>query len=202
MNLLAAAGLGIGLGVVTGMPLGVVNVAIVDAAAAGRRRFALGVGLGGAVADTVHASLAFVGVGQLVTAHPALVRVLAIAAAIVIVGYAAISWRRRPPARVPGDDSSTTRGAVTGFVLTLPNPGALVAWVAVASSLWPDATIGEAIALGLGVGLGSAAWFAALATWVSRVRPDHPALRHVPRVALVVLVAIAAIGIVKTVVRA
>ena len=199
MSLVGAVVLGGGLGVVTGMPLGVVNVAIVDAAAAGRRRFALGVGFGGAAADTIHASLAFVGVGRLVTSRPELVRVLAFAAAALIVGYAIFAWRRRAVSRVSSDASRALHGAATGFLLTLPNPGALVAWVAVASSLWPDATLGEAIGFGTGVGVGSAAWFAVLATWVSRVRADHPALRYVPRVALVVLVAIAALGIVRTV---
>lgn len=199
MSLLGAAGLGVGLGVVTGMPLGVVNVAIVDAAAAGRQRFAIGVGCGGALADIIHASLAFVGIGRLVTSRPELVRGLAIAAAVLIVGYAIVAWRRRPASRLPSDDSSSARGFVTGFTLTLPNPGALVAWVAVASSLWPHASVAEAIAIGIGVGIGSAVWFAVLAVLVSRVRPDHPALRWVPKLALVALVAIAAIGIIKTV---
>ena len=202
MSLVGAAGLGVGLGVVTGMPLGVVNVAVVDAAAAGHRRFAIGVGCGGALADVVHASLAFVGIGRLVTSRPELVRGLAIAAAILIVCYAIVAWRRRPPARASSDHSSPARGFLTGFTLTLPNPGALVAWVAVASSLWPQASVAEAIGVGVGVGVGSAAWFALLATWISRVRPDHPALRYVPKLALVALVAIAAIGIIKTVARA
>ena len=48
-SLLLAAALGLGLGIVTGMPLGVVNVAIVDAAVAGRTRFATGIGVGGAL---------------------------------------------------------------------------------------------------------------------------------------------------------
>ena len=52
------------LGVVTGMPLGVVNVAIVDAATQGRTRFAIGIGIGGGLADTVHAAIAFAAVGQ------------------------------------------------------------------------------------------------------------------------------------------
>jgi len=199
VSVVGAASLGVGLGVVTGMPLGVVNVAIVDAAAAGRRRFALGVGCGGALADLAHATLAFVGVGQLVTSRPELVRGLAIAAAVLIVGYAVVAWRRRPPARLAADDSSLARGFATGITLTLPNPGALVAWVAVASSLWSDASVAEAIVLGVGVGVGSGLWFALLATWVSRVRPDHPALRYIPKVALVALVAIAAIGVIKTV---
>jgi threonine/homoserine/homoserine lactone efflux protein len=198
VNLLAAAGLGIGLGIVTGMPLGVVNVAIVEAASTGRGRFASGLALGGATADTVHAGLAFVGVGRLVTSRPELVRVLALAAAALIVGYAIASWRRGTTRRASGQDaSSAMRGFTTGAVLTLPNPGALAAWVAVAASLWPDAQLAEAIVLGVGVGLGSACWFELLARWVSRVRPDHKALAIVPRVALVILVGIAAIGVIR-----
>jgi len=200
VNLVAAAGLGLGLGIVTGMPLGVVNLAIVDAAIAGRRRFAAGLALGGGAADTVHAGLAFVGVGRLVTSRPELMRVLAIAAALLIVGYAVVSWRREPTSRAPGDDASlAVRGFTTGAVLTLPNPGALAAWVAVAAALWPDARIAEAVVLAIGVGIGSAGWFALLARWVSRVRPDHKALAVVPRIALVILVGIAVIGVIRVV---
>jgi threonine/homoserine/homoserine lactone efflux protein len=189
--------LGIALGVVTGMPLGVVNVAIVDAASTGRRRFALGVGIGGALADMLHAGLAFVGVGQLVTARPELVRGLAIAAAVAIVLYAALAWRRRETPRVASDDSRLARGFATGFVLTLPNPGALAAWVTVAAALWPDASYAEAIVFAAGVGVGSAAWFAFLARWVASIRPDHPALAIIPRAALLAFVAIAVVGVVR-----
>jgi threonine/homoserine/homoserine lactone efflux protein len=196
-SIAAAAGLGLGLGVVTGMPLGVVNVAIVDAAAAGRRRFAIGVGLGGAAADTVHVALAFAGVGRVVTSRPELVRWLAIAAAVLIAGHAITAWRARPPRRPLTDASSAARGLATGALLTLPNPGALAAWVAVAASLLPDATPAEAAALAAGVGAGSAVWFAALAHLVSRVPPEHRALRIIPRAALVALVGIAAYGVAR-----
>jgi threonine/homoserine/homoserine lactone efflux protein len=67
-----AAALGGVLGVVTGMPIGIVNVAIVEAATRGERRFATGIGIGGALADTVHTTIAFVGVGHVVERHPAL----------------------------------------------------------------------------------------------------------------------------------
>lgn len=199
MSLLIAAALGIGLGIVTGMPLGVVNVAIVDAAVAGRRRFATGIGVGGALADTVHAAAAFVGVGQVVTTRPELVRWLAIGAAVLIVAYVAIAWRARRPRAEVGDTSSRAKGIVVGFGLTLPNPGALAAWVAVAAALWPDAGVAEACVLAAGVGLGSAGWFALLARWVSGVRPDHPALAIVSRIALVVLVGIAALGVARAI---
>lgn len=195
--ILAAAGLGVGLGVVTGMPLGVVNVAIVDAAAAGRRRFALGVGLGGAAADTVHAAIAFAGLGRIVTARPELVRVLAAAAATLIVGYAIAAWRARPARRPPIDGSRLVRGVAAGALLTLPNPGALTAWIAVAAALAPGAQIAEAAAIAAGVGAGSAAWFALLAHLAGRVPPEHRALRIIPRAALIALVGIAVYGVAR-----
>ncbi len=200
-EVLAAGALGLGLGVVTGMPLGVINVAIVDAALAGRRRFATGLGLGGALADTVHAGLAFVGVGRLVTARPDLVRGLAIGAAALILLYVTVSWRNArkviaDPGEEPVDRSSLLRGAGAGYVLTLPNPGALAAWVAVAAALWPDASLAEALTLAIGVGIGSSVWFATLARVVSRTR--SPRFAIVSKVALGVLVAIALFGVVRT----
>jgi threonine/homoserine/homoserine lactone efflux protein len=214
LGVVRAAGFGAGLGVATSMSPAVVNVSIVDAAAAGRRWFAFGLGLGGAIADAVHASLAFAGVGRVVIADPRLVRGLAIGAAAAILAYAALAWRRRrrpapagDAARAGGDRGGSGepprtggqlgRGAVTGFLLTLPNPAALGAWVAVAAAVWPDATPGEAAVIAGGVGAGSAVWFTLLARWVSRVRRDHPALAWIPRIAIAALLAIAAIGVAR-----
>jgi threonine/homoserine/homoserine lactone efflux protein len=211
LAVVGAAGFGAGLGVATSMSPAVVNVSIVEAAAAGRRWFATGLGLGGAAADVVHAGLAFAGVGGVVIADPRLVRGLAIGAAAVILAYAGLAWRRRRspahaggaaradrgealPARTGGQ---LGRGAVTGFLLTLPNPAALGAWVAVAAAAWPDAAPGEAAVIAGGVGVGSAVWFTLLARWVSRVRRDHPVLAWIPRVALAALIAIAAVGVVR-----
>lgn len=196
--ILEAAALGLGLGIVTGLPLGVVNVAIVDASLAGRVRFATGVGLGGALADTAHAALGFIGVGALLTSRPELMRWFAIGACVLIVAYVVTAWSTRARPRISVDDSSLVRGVVIGCGLTLPNPGALAAWVAVASSLWPDAGVAEATTIAGGVGIGSACWFAVLARWVSRVRPDHPAIPIVSRVALVVLIGIAIVGVART----
>ena len=188
----SAVGLGIGLGVFTGLPLGVINVAVVDAAGAGDKRFAIRLGIGGAIADGIQATLAFAGVGRIITLHPEWTRVMAATVAVVIVGYAVITWRRR---RKTGEPRRHRHGVVTGVFLTLPNPGALAAWVAVAAFVWPTISVGDALVLGVGVLLGSASWFALLATWVSKVRPDHAILRIIPRIALVVLLATAAYGL-------
>jgi len=178
------------------MPLGVVNVAVVDATVAGHRRFATGIGIGGALADAIHAALAFIGVGQLVTRRPDLVRVLAIAAAILIVAYAIVAWRRDKV--VKHVDATGPRAVLTGFLLTLPNPGALSAWVAVAA-LWPVATTAEAITLAVCVGIGSAAWFTTLSILVAKIPREHRALKIIPKAALVALLALAAIGIARVI---
>ena len=197
---MVAVGLGVALGVVTGMPLGVVNVAVVEAAAAGEMRFATAVGVGGALADAVHATLAFVGLGGLVVAEPAWTRGLAIAAAVLVVGYAVATWRRRDSAAAGELRQARPpyRGVVAGFTLTLPNPGALAAWVAVAAAVWPDIALVDAVVLGVSVGVGSALWFAVLARVVARKR-DTRLVRVAARAAVVTLVALAAFGAVRAV---
>lgn len=191
-----ALGLGLALGAITGMPLGVVNVAILDAALARSRSHALGLGLGGAAADTVHAALAMFGVGRLVSAHPEWLRVLAVVAAIAMLTYAVFAWRKHHVAKdVTG--SSVAKGFASGLALTLPNPGALGGWAAIAASVWPAATTQDAIAFALGVGIGSAVWFTLLGRLIARIRPDHPALRVVPRIAIALFVGIAIVGIAR-----
>ena len=144
----AAAGLGVGLGVVTGMPIGVVNVAIAEAASRGERRFAAGIGVGGALADTVHAAIAFVGIGHVVAHHPGWTQAMAVAAAAIVLGYAVLAMRRPRLAPV----RRRRLGLVTGLALTLPNPAALGAWIAIAAALWP--TIGTLPALVLAASVG------------------------------------------------
>lgn len=156
--------LGLGLGVVTGLPVGVVNVAIIEAAHAGRAAFARKLGAGGALADAIHAGAAFVGVGRVIEDRPEWKIAMAIATAAVIAMYAThVVLRRRrkqpPPAR---------GGMLVGFLLTLPNPGALAAWIAVAAVVWPAISLANALVLAAGVGAGSAVWFTALATITAR----------------------------------
>jgi len=193
----SAIGLGLGLvlGVVTGMPLGVINVSIVDAATAGRTRFAIGLGIGGGLADTVHSGLAFAGVGRLITGRTDWMRAASVIAAALIVGYAILAWRGRGPARTIG--TRLVAGIPTGFALTLPNPAALAAWVATAAAIWPTIPIEAAIAIAIGVGIGSAVWFTLLARWIASIRSDHPARRYIPKLAIIALLAIAGVGIVR-----
>lgn len=193
VDVASAAGLGIALGVVTGMPIGVVNVAILDAALRGQRRYAAGIGVGGAIADSIHAAIAFIGIGRLVTEHPSWSRTLAVIAAVVIASYALLASRSRPTARA----RHGKHGVLAGLLLTLPNPAALGAWCAVAAVLWPSITLGPAIAISTGVGVGSVIWFTLLARFLSSLPPEHRFVRWLPKLAAALLVALAVSGIVR-----
>lgn len=196
--LLLALALGLGLGCVTAVAIGVINLAVLEAATSGRERFATGVALGGALADSVHATLAFVGTGRVIIERPEWVRYLAIAAAIILVAYAVIVWRRRKDPRSYADRPDLVRrGVVTGLALTLPNPGALAAWVTVAAGLWPGIAIREAVVVGIGVDLASSLVLVLLARYAAKLRSDHWLRRYIAPAAVVVLLAITAIGVVR-----
>jgi threonine/homoserine/homoserine lactone efflux protein len=159
-----ALAIGVGLGAATGVPLGVVNLAIVEAATRVGRRHAIGIGLGGALADMVHAGIAFAGAAPLLTRHAAIARGFHAASGLAVLVYAILLWRREATATASQPSTGgLARGIVVGASLTLPNTAALAAWLAVAGAVFPDATVATGLVAAAGVGLGSAAWFAALA---------------------------------------
>lgn len=163
-----AAALGVALGVVTGLPLGVVNVAVVATAATAGRAPATKIGLGGAVADGIHAACAFTGLAAIVAHRPRLGAVLSLGAGALLI-LAAIATLRRGRATTPTAPGVPTRPFWFGLALTLPNPAALTAWLAVAAALALP-SLPAAVAAALGVALGSAAYFAALAAVAARAR--------------------------------
>lgn len=175
-ELAGALGLGLGLGVVTGLPLGVVNVAVVATAGRDGARAGTWLGLGGALADTTHATVAFAGLGPVIAARPRLAEALAIASGVLLLIVAAYLARpRRAPASAAAEVDRAGRphrgllGSVAaGAALTLPNPGALAAWVAVAAALGPHRSVAAAVVTALGVGAGSALYFAGLARLAAR----------------------------------
>jgi threonine/homoserine/homoserine lactone efflux protein len=168
MQLALALVVGISLGALTGLPLGVVNVAIVEAAAQRGARAASGIAVGGALADGVHAALAFGGVGGAIVARPAVKVVLHAIAGVVLVGYAVVIWRAKAHDRAARDvPVGFGRGVLAGVGFTLPNVAALGAWMAVAAALPPTSVVGGLVTAA-GVAAGSAAFFLALARLAAR----------------------------------
>ena len=194
--------LGVVLGAATGIPLGVVNVALVEAAVRVGRRRALGIGLGGAAADAIHAALAFAGVAPLVARSAEALRWLTLVSAAAIVAYAIRVWRAGPAAPSlddgPPPPGTLRKGFALGLGLTLPNPAPLLAWIAVAGAVLPRASVATGLAGAAGVGLGSAAWFMALAHLASHGKLRGPIARWLPRAVAIVLVALAAAAAART----
>ena len=219
--ILAGFGLGLGLGVVTGLPLGVVNVAVVVTAVRRGRRAATWVGLGGAVADGIHATLAFSGLAALLATRPQASAALALVAGLILCAAAVMLVRGRTDASAERTDRAAGRRPFAlGLAMTLPNPAALTAWAVwrlgaaahsrpvgwVAAVLWalhpmaaylPVRDRAAAIATAIGVTIGSAGYFAALAAVAARAGVDTPPRRRA--VTVIAAVVVGGLGVVALV---
>ena len=157
--------IGLALGVLTSIPIGVANVAVVDAGLRSGRRRALGIAAGGAVADAVHSGLAFTGMGLVLHRHPLVPAILFTVTGALITGYGVHALRavtRHRPAAVDG-------GFLLGLALTGLNPAPLLAWLVVAGALALPSAVAGLIAAA-GVGVGAFACFAVFAHLAARGR--------------------------------
>jgi len=168
--------IGAAAGAITGVPIGPVNVAVIDAAYRHTLRRALAVGLGGALADCLYSALGVLGVTPVLINYPSVRPVLYLASGIVLAGYGFLTARSQPVAPAPpppGEVHESTAtiqrremwsGFTVGLALIVLNPAAIVTWVVIIGQLIPDpGDLVEGIAFSLGVGCGSFGWFALVA---------------------------------------
>ena len=165
------------LGIVTGVPIGPVNVAVINSAYRHNLRRAIGVGLGGAVADTIYALLGILLMGHLLARTAWLPPVLFLVSGLVLIAYGVITVRAPaidPMASVSQRKATNGEHLAAGFVLGVTlivlNPAALVTWVVIVGSLpiMTEATRWEGTLAGLGVGVGSFLWFSFVAFLADR----------------------------------
>ena len=163
--MLTAFVIGAILGAVTGIPIGPVNVAVIDAAYRHTLRRAIAVAFGGALADAAYALLGIAVVGPLLKQHPVLPAILFGISGAVLIVYGFVTSRSRPQDPPPGTarDVATARevwsGIILGASLIIMNPGALVTWVFIVGSYLVDITVAEGYAAAFGVFVGSISWF-------------------------------------------
>ena len=167
---------GVVAGAVTGVPIGPVNVAVIDASYRHTMRRAIGVGLGGAIADAFYAGLGIIGVTPALSQYDSVKSVLYAVSGIVLLVYGFLTARSQPvtPA-VPEDAPNASQaeaaakrelgqGMKVGVALIVLNPAAMVTWVLIVGSLLPDiADNWEGLSFAIGVFAGSFAWFALVA---------------------------------------
>lgn len=162
--------IGIAIGALTGVPIGPVNVAVIDGAYRHTLRRGMAVGLGGAVGDFFFALIGVLGVGPHVIAQPGVKPVLYLVSGLVLVVYGILTVRSQPPPppTAPPHQSPPGREVWSGFTVGLGlivlNPAAIVTWVVVVGShIGEDIETWEGLAAAVGVFLGSFGWFSFVA---------------------------------------
>ncbi len=164
--------IGVAAGALTGVPIGPVNVAVIDAAYRHTFRRAFAVGLGGSIADGLYAALGVMGVTPILRTYPAVPPILYAISGVVLLIYGFITARTQvvAPATTEPDDSSKSKkrkemreGFMVGAALIILNPAAIVTWVVIMGSIIPDGTTAEGLACAIGVMIGSLAWFVLVA---------------------------------------
>jgi threonine/homoserine/homoserine lactone efflux protein len=169
---------GVVAGALTGVPIGPVNVAVIDAAYRHTLRRAIAVGLGGACADGLYASLGILGVTPVLRSYAIVSPILYAVSGIVLLVYGFLTARSQPvapahheAAAAAGVENELSLGFKTGLLLILLNPAAVVTWVVIteqiADHLGTPTAIGG-ILCAVGVMVGSFAWFALVAHLTQR----------------------------------
>ncbi|MBE7448057.1 MAG: LysE family transporter [Kofleriaceae bacterium] len=162
--------IGVAIGALTGVPIGPVNVAVIDAAYRHTLRRGMAVGLGGAVGDFGFALAGILGVGPHVIAQPGVKPVLYLISGLVLVGYGLLTVRSQPPPpptapphQVP-PSQEVWSGFTVGFGLIVLNPAAIVTWVVVVGGhVGHNVQPLEGLAAATGVFFGSFGWFSFVA---------------------------------------
>jgi threonine/homoserine/homoserine lactone efflux protein len=168
--------IGVAAGALTGVPIGPVNVAVIDAAYRHSFRRAIAVGMGGAVADALYAALGVLGVTPVLRTYPSVPPILYAVSGVVLLVYGFLTARSQPmtPASADGPKANEPpremwSGFTLGLALILLNPAAIVTWVVIMGSFVEqiadlhDITPLNGIMCSLGVLVGSFGWFALVA---------------------------------------
>jgi threonine/homoserine/homoserine lactone efflux protein len=161
---------GVAAGALTGVPIGPVNVAVIDAAYRHTLRRAIAVGMGGACADGLYSALGVLGVTPVLRTYPTVPPILYAVSGVVLLVYGFLTARSQPVTPAQNDapkEAPPSREMWSGFTLGLAlivlNPAAIVTWVVIMGSIIPETTPLNGIFCSLGVMAGSFGWFALVA---------------------------------------
>ena len=169
---------GVAAGALTGVPIGPVNVAVIDAAYRHTLRRAIAVGLGGACADFLYSALGILGVTPVLRSYAIVSPILYAVSGIVLMVYGFLTARSQPvtpaaheAATADAPENELVLGFKTGLLLILLNPAAVVTWVVITEQIAdhlgsPSKLTGLLCALGVMV--GSFGWFCLVAHLTQR----------------------------------
>jgi threonine/homoserine/homoserine lactone efflux protein len=162
--------IGFAAGALTGVPIGPVNVAVIDAAYRHTLRRAIAVGMGGAIADALYCALGVAGISPRLQNYHSVPPILHAVSGVVLLFYGFFTVRSQPvvhrPTETPRVASSSNEmwsGFRIGVTLIILNPAAIVTWVVVVARFVPPGTTTDGLVTAMGVLVGSFLWFALVA---------------------------------------
>src|SRR4029079_6402894 len=94
---------GVAAGALTGVPIGPVNVAVIDAAYRHTLRRAIAVGMGGAWADGLYSALGVLGVTPVLRTYPTVPPILYAVSGVVLLVYCFLTARSSPATPAQND---------------------------------------------------------------------------------------------------
>lgn len=165
---------GVGIGLAMAIPIGPVNLLVIARAVRSGTLAAFLVGLGGMVGDTILALFAGFGVTAAMDLLRGHERVVQLASGTLLAAIGVVMLRVEPRFDRPAADGrGVVGGAATALALTLTNPGAALAMLALIGSLGPlgqtPGGAAETLTVVAGVAFGSTLWWAGLAALVGRL---------------------------------
>ncbi len=169
------------VGFVTGflvsIPIGPINITIINEGARRGFHWALFIGLGAVAMDLIYCGVSFAGFSSLLDSKTA--RATMELLSFVLMVFLGVKYLRLHS--IPATNKTVEAveeklhphsAFMTGFVRVLGNPGVLLMWVTISATFishdWVDETWYSKTACVLGVGLGAAAWFFLVSYIVSR----------------------------------
>lgn len=157
-------------GVVVSLPTGPVNVAVIRNTISISKRMGLFLGAGAAVTDATYSLLVFLGFDSLVRSAPWIEPLLGVLGCVLMVGYGMMTVLRPTgggsDARRP--QTQYARAFGLGVLMTVANPGPLLAWIVIAPAAMGGLDSARAFFFSVGVLAGGVTWFAVLSELAQR----------------------------------
>lgn len=177
--MLTAALLGFAVGFVFSMPVaGPISILVFSRGLQDRIRSGVYLAIGGALAESMYAYLAFWGFSELLTAHPWVQPISRGVAALLLIGLGMhfMLKRSRPdlPELPPDPAVGNKRSFFLGLTITLLNPTLIATWGAAVAAVhsWEIVSFDSkrALPFSIGVCLGISGWFVVLLWLLRRFR--------------------------------
>ncbi len=166
--------LGALIGILTGIPIGPANVAVIDTAYKRKLSRAIAVGWGAGFADGIYAMIGVLGIGPILQKNPAIEPILYAISGVVLLVYGILTSRPQPDkgpqtkgveiaAKVRGENNGLISGFAFGMLVIMLNPAAVITWVVVVGTYLSEVTRWGGMAAAAGVCIGSCLWFTLVA---------------------------------------